>query len=606
MGSEETSAVRLLTRLFFRRLLDNDLISPHADRHDSLAVLYAAVLSLAVFVTFFVSTPYLSAFIQLPGPTALSALPDRFLFISASMAVCALAALLVWDALALEPRDTAILGPLPIPAWTITRAKLAAALVFGAVFALAVNAVPSVLYPVFLTLNLRGMSGAGILRLVAAQATTVVMAGLFGFFGVLALRGVLRLVLRERGFRRISSVAQSLFVVCSVTALIVTPTIGATAVRDWVAGVVPPRWPTLPVLWHLGVSETIGGDVVVDTPVVVPRRLTLPAPLRRQNEEGRSTYRALSASLEALARTAWLVLPVVTFLSIVTFLWNNRRLPDLAARVPALSRTRATVRTVAERLTRSNPEAQAGFFFTLQTLTRSGPHRTIVAVSVAAALTLPFITLVGGGASRPASIASTPLGFFGIEIMVLSSLIAGFRYAVAVPAELAANWTIRTAWLGDERGYLQGVKRAAIVLAVILPLLVLLPLHVAQLGLVMAVGHSLFGFLFALAALDAVFLGYRKVPFACSYLPVRDPKLLWSGGTAILLLVPYAFAYVERFALQSPPRAVALGAGLGGIVLVLRIVDQAQRRERLPVDFDEAPAPPTQRLGLFERMAIHD
>jgi hypothetical protein len=117
--------VRLLTRLFVRRLLDNDVISPHADRHDSLGVLYAVIVSLAVFVTFFVSTPYLAAYIQLPGQTALSALPDRFLFIAASLAVSALAALLVWDALGLEPRDAAILGPLPIAPWAITRAEAA-------------------------------------------------------------------------------------------------------------------------------------------------------------------------------------------------------------------------------------------------------------------------------------------------------------------------------------------------------------------------------------------------------------------------------------------------------------------------------------------------
>ena len=114
MGRRGDATGRLVTRLFLRRLIDNDVISPHADRHESLAVLCALVVSLAVFVTFFVSTHYLAAFIQLPGPTALSALSDRFLFISASIAVSALAALMVWDALALEPRDAAILGPLPI------------------------------------------------------------------------------------------------------------------------------------------------------------------------------------------------------------------------------------------------------------------------------------------------------------------------------------------------------------------------------------------------------------------------------------------------------------------------------------------------------------
>ena len=239
LGDDGDASGRLVTRLFLRRLIDNDVISPNADRHESLAVLCALVVSLAVFVTFFVSTDYLAAFIQLPGPTALSALSDRFLFISASIALSALAALMVWDALALEARDAAILGPLPIPANTITRAKLAAALVFGTVFAIALNAVPSVLYPLFLTINLRGMHGIGILRLIAAHATSVVMAGLFGFFGILATRGALRMVLGERGFRRVSSAVQSALVVCSVTALLLAPTVRATEVRDWVAGVRP-------------------------------------------------------------------------------------------------------------------------------------------------------------------------------------------------------------------------------------------------------------------------------------------------------------------------------------------------------------------------------
>ena len=63
------------------------------------------------------------------------------------------------------------------------------------------------------------------------------------------------------------------------------------------------------------------------------------------------------------------------------------------------------------------------------------------------------------------------------------------------------------AWLGDERGYLAGVKRAALVLTVAVPLLVLLPLHVALFGAVTALVHSLFGFLFGVAALDSLFLG---------------------------------------------------------------------------------------------------
>jgi hypothetical protein len=600
------STIRLLTRLFVRRLLDNDLISPHADRHDSLGVMSAVVLSLAVFVTFFVATPYLSAYILLPGPTALSALPDRFLFIAASMAVSALAALLVWDALGLEPRDAAILGPLPIAPWTITRAKLLAALVFGVMFSVAVNVVPSVLYPAFLTVNLRGVTVGGIVRLVAAQAISVIMAGLFGFFAVLAARGVLRAALGERGFGRVSSGVQSLLVVGAVTGLMLTPTVSGTTIREWVAGVVPPRYAALPVLWHLGVNETVAGDVVVEAPAVTPRRLTLPAWMRREDEEHRSAYRALRANFAALSRCAWLVVPAVVSLAVLTFVWNNRGLPEQAAARRAHSRARAALLAIAQQLVRGDPEAQAGFFFTLHTLTRSGPHRMIAAIAVAAALTLPSVLLMMGSAYLREPASTLPLGLLAMQVMVLLVLIGGFRYAVLIPAELIANWSIRMAWRGDERGYLAGVKRAAFLCTVVVPSLVLLPLHVALFGGVTALAHGIFGCLFAVAALDTLFLGYRKVPFACTYLPLGDPKLLWSGGAATLLLVPYALAFVERAALRSPAGTAALAATLAGIVLTIRIIDRAHRRERQQLDFDERPAPPTQRLGVFERMAIDD
>jgi hypothetical protein len=603
---DDATASRLVLRLFLRRLIDNDVISPHADRHESLAVLCSLVVSLGVFVTFFLSTEYLSAFIQLPGPTALSALSDRFLFISASVTVSALATLMVWDALALEPRDVAILGPLPIPSRTITHAKLAAAFLFGTVFALALNAVPSVLYPLFLTLNLRGMDGRGILQLIVGQATSVVMAGLFGFCAILAARGVCRLALGERGFRRVSSTVQSSLVVGAVTALLLAPAVGKTVLHDWVAGATPARWPARPVLWFLGVNETVAGHIVAETPVVLPPRFSFVGFPRRQDDAGRAAYRALIPRFAALARRAWLSVPAVACLAIATFLWTNRRLPEQATAGVAESRLRGGIRRMAERLTEANPETQAGFFFTWQTLTRSQPHRTIIAIAVAAGLTHLLIALASGG-MHGLGLRDIPLRLLGISSVVLVSLVAGLRYAVTVPPELASNWTIRMAWLGDEREYLAGVKRAAIAVLVIVPLLVLLPLHVALFGFGIAMVHSIYALMIAAAALDALFVTYRQFPFACSYVPIENPKLLWPVGLTSVLLFTYGFADVERFALQTATRTAGLGAALGAIVLLVKLIDRANRRhERLPVNFGARPAPATQRLGLFDRIANQD
>src|SRR6185436_14507150 len=105
------------------------------------------------------------------------------------------------------------------------------------------NAVPSVLYPAFLTLNIRSIRGGTILRLIVAHATIVTVAGLCGFFGVLAIRGILRLLLGESRFRRASSVVQSGLVVCAITGLLLAPTVRASDIRRWVGSAAAPPWP---------------------------------------------------------------------------------------------------------------------------------------------------------------------------------------------------------------------------------------------------------------------------------------------------------------------------------------------------------------------------
>jgi hypothetical protein len=594
----------VLLRLFLRRLLDNDLVSPHADRHESLAVLYAFVLSLGVFATFFISTNYLAAFIQLPGPAALEALSDRFLFLAASTAISALAALMVWEALSLERRDADILGPLPIAGRTLTHAKLAAVTIFGAVLTIALNAVPSVLYPLFLTLNIRGTRGATILRLIGAHAATVTMAGLFGFFGILAVRGILRILIGERVFRRMSSGVQSALVVGTVTALLLAPTVRNRELRNWVNGTDAASWPVHPVLWYLGVNEVLAGHLVAETPIVMPPRFSGVGFPTAGDRAARGIYRDLLPHFVVLARRGWLSFPLISALALASFLWTNRRLPDRWAGVPARSRLRTGVRRVAERLTQRDPEAQAGFFFALQTLTRSAPHRTILAVAMAVGLTHALIVLTRNGGPF-ATIQSTPAGVLGIAIMLLLSLLAGVGYAVTVPAAPGANWAIRMAWLGDERRYLTGVKRTGMLLASLL-LLLLLPLHVALLGWDIAVAHSFAGLIFGAVTLDALLLRYRKLPFACAYVPIENPKLAWPAAAAGLLIVTYGAAGMERWALGSAPRAIASGIALLAAARLVRAIDSDRRRERRPIDFDDRPAAATQRLGLFDHIAAHD
>ena len=129
-------------------------------------------------------------------------------------------------------------------------------------------------------------------------------------------------------------------------------------------------------------------------------------------------------------------------------------------------------------------------------------------------------------------------------------------------------------------------KRAALVLTVAVPSLVLLPLHVALFGAVTALVHALFGCLFAVAALDVLFLRFRKVPFACTYLPLGDPRLLWSGKGRDLVAcaLPIRVRRTGRVEVAGRDRGVRRGTG-GNRSDNQEIINRAQRRERQQLDF---------------------
>src|SRR4029079_12779567 len=151
----------ILTRHFLRRFLENDLISPEADRAHLLAVVGAGLFSTTIFVTMMMSCfKYVVGFYT-PGQAAVASLDDKFFYISLSMVTVALLAVVQWDALVVDARDSAILDPLPLRPVTIRRAKLAAVALFGCAAALIVNLAPTVIFPLLLLVKQRvSLAGA--------------------------------------------------------------------------------------------------------------------------------------------------------------------------------------------------------------------------------------------------------------------------------------------------------------------------------------------------------------------------------------------------------------------------------------------------------------
>src|SRR5262245_51282727 len=207
---DHDQATRLLSRHFLRRFFDNDLIAPHIDLHENVTMICAGLVSMTLFMSVVMGLSYVAAVLT-PGTAAMMALGHVFLFLTLSMIVMALVAAMQWDALSLDARDTANLGPLPIARAVIVRAKLRALVTFAAGFALALNLAPTVVFWLLMVAKLP-VGVTGLLRMIVTHAVVSTLAVACSFLAIVALRELLRAVLVARWFARVSGAVQALLI----------------------------------------------------------------------------------------------------------------------------------------------------------------------------------------------------------------------------------------------------------------------------------------------------------------------------------------------------------------------------------------------------------
>jgi hypothetical protein len=587
------TAPRLLTRLFLRRFLEHDFIAQQADRHELVATVGGALVAASLFAALLRSVKYLTTLVQLPGLTALDAVSDRSLYIGASMATTALAATLVWDALALEPRDALILGPLPIPRGTIVRAKLLAMLIFVAVFAGLVNVAPVVISPVTTIAKLPLGLGA-VAQLTATHGLVMVLAAACAFFAVVAVRGLIDLLVPTRAVGPVSLIVQGVFLLISATSLFLLPVLTSNVPRDWF-GAGSPRSTFVPPLWFEGLYETAAGRMIADAGVWNPGHFRVRARMLDANVQAQAMYHSLEPQFQRLAAIAIGTSVAFTAIALLTYLWNSRRL-----RLPALprhGRTRVTrvLQLLARGIAPRRPTVRASYFFAWQSLTRSAPHRVGVAVSLALGLSTAVVGLRAVGARMAVATVSSEIAVLAVQTLVLAALVGGLRHAVRVPAELLANWAVRVAWNEQQQAYLSGVKHLGFVILVVVPVLCLLPFTALALGWPLALRHAIVGALLGGILIELSFLKYRKLPFLCGYVPSTNLKLMVPALLTASLPLALGLAFLEREAMGYGSTTWFLGALMAGYT-VAALTGRRQSPSR--VDFDEGESSPTLRLGL--------
>jgi hypothetical protein len=572
---------RLLVRHFLWRFLEHDFVSPNADRHVVLSAVGGALVSVSLVLASLIALSYQFFNLMPPGIVSIRSLDERFLFTSASMLVMALTAVAQWDALVLDARDTAVLGPLPIPKAVIVRAKFVATALFASGVVLGWNLFPTLLRAAAIPLKLPiGFGGA--LRLTLAQGVVTVAAGIFGFLAVLGLREVVFALLGPTQFRRVSAALQASLVAVLMTALLLLPSASRSVASGWLArGGLAAK--SLPSLWFVGLHETLAGSVIDGLPRTRPGRFLI-VPER----DATALYRSLWPLYRELASIAIAALVIVTIVTVLACAWNNRRLPMAAVRRP--SRNGALSRgwhwSVVHVVARTSL-GQAGFIFALQTLSRRVSHRVAMAASLAIGLSLAVLAVSGGVV---AILAAQPL--------FVVSVLCGFRHATRIPAELRAGSTFSLALAGDAAPYISGVKRAGWLVVVVPTLLALTIWDTAILGSRVALLHAGAGVCLSALVIETLFLRFRRVPFVSAYVPSADVKLTAVVFLASVLCSAFGLAWVERSSFETAAGYVALLTLLLGLSVGVRVFDAATRGAAVALDLDEQPALPTQRLNL--------
>lgn len=585
---------RLLVRHFLWRFLDHDLIAPGTDRHVILAAIGGAVVGVSLFAAVLIAWMYQLNNTMPPGIASVRAIDDRFFFISGSMLIMALAAVAEWDALALDARDAAVLGVLPIPRGAIVRAKFTAIALFASGALAAWNLCPMLLRGVSLPIGLKiGIAGA--LQLMVAQGIVGVAAGAFGFLAVLGLRETMFALFGARRFQAVTAPVQAGLIVMLVTAGLLLPPASMDVARRLMSGTGLAA-KTLPPLWFVGLHETLAGSVIDRLPRTVPDPW-----LVKEEQRANGLYRELWPRNHELAVTALTALSMVSVVAVLASLWNSRRLPTPVHRAVAGRRLITRVwQWGAVHLVARTPLRQAGFFFTLQAVFRRVSHRVPMAASLAVGLS--FVVLTAGRSEWLAAgeIGDAPLAILAAQSLLIASLLGGFLHVAHIPAELRAGTTFRLAWTGEAAPYLAGVTRAALLVIVTPALLTLVALHVIVLGPRLAMLHGAIGLALAALAIGASFHREQRLAFVSTYPPGGNVKLRGVLALAAVWVASFAFAALERSALASVPGTLTLLTALVAPSFVLSVIERRTRRVGSTLEIEDRETQAVQCLNLAQ------
>ena len=464
-----------------------------------------------------------------------------------------------WQALFPGKRDYFALGTLPIRTKQIFSAKLIALLILISAVIFAMNAVPSLLFPI-VSMG-RWQLTHSVSRSILAHAASCVAACYFLFFALLGLQGALLAILPGVWFSRITNYLQGLTFMAMLTLAVlsfsISPQVEKALVRPGLGSWLPP-------VWFLGLYQTLLGN--------------------------RDPF------FHQLANRALMGLAAAVLISLGSYAMGYRRHRELA--VEGAAAAAEGHHKFGGWLLNGfvpNPRQQGVLVFMGKTLARSSQHRTVLMGYLGFSLAI----LLGGMAEIRAAVKPERVllaSFAYAHMVLLLFLLAGLRNIFSIPVELRANWTFQVTEREGRENWLRAVGRLAVLPPIFAIIIVPMPFEIAMAGWRGAAECLLLTAAFLLLH-ESLFYEWQKLPFTCSYLPGKE-----NGFVLVLRLlgVLSTLPILNLFVMACLYTPVLYVVVTGALLVIWNAVRYSRRLtwSYTPLRYEEEPDPAVRTLRL--------
>ncbi len=560
---------KLLTEHFFRRFFDHEMLaaggSPYASVVRTLTLLFlpgfiVAMYTYPLYVNLEMKWP------RLIEPTRWS---NKLLFCTIAASLMAFVTSLQWDSLFPNRDDFMILTPLPLRRRLVFGCKAAALIGFAALFAAAINIGPAIVFPAA-TLTPSNPVGNTI-GYAWTNAVSMFLCSLFVFCACLAMQGALLNLLPTSLYRRVAIWMQFTIMAGSATLLLLFP----------LAAKLAPLGKAAPILswfvpaWFAGLSEFWNG---------------------RQGE----VFGVLAQRASHALQIAFFFAGVFYIGAYTRYLQKTIETPEDDGSQSALSRALARV---LDRILLPHQHERGVFHFILQTLFRSARHKLFLVGYAGVACSLVIWELVTLFSMHSYDILREPSPeLLCIPLVISFFILSGVRFVFPRPAELKANWIFQ---LNEDPNGIRSLEAPVKIMALIgvLPVTIpLYPVHIWLWGPGTATIHLIYTALLGLLLVEVMLFGFRKVPFACSFVPGGHNNTGWSMLYLIGFgLYAYSMASVEYWMLREPTlRATFLLMILTAAWLGARYFRRSLLANEFRLEYDEAVEPAVRTLDLSQ------